>query len=151
MTSDVRLPLTDAQLNIWFYQQIDPRATGYNIGQSTSFRGELDLKRLAFAQQAVIDRFDNLRCRFVVIDDEPFQIIDEDVTAPFQTWDVRDQKDPAVAAQKIITREFEQAFDLKLDRLCRFGLIQTADDQWEWFWVMHHLVNDGWGCQVAMQ
>ncbi|MBZ1349016.1 amino acid adenylation domain-containing protein, partial [Alcaligenaceae bacterium LF4-65] len=145
------LPLTDAQLNIWFHQLIDPRATGYNIGQSISFRGHLDLKRLAFALKAVIDRFDNLRCRFVVINDEPFQIIDEDVTAPFLTWDVRDQRDPALAAQEIITGEFEQAFDLKLDRLCRFGLIQIADDQWEWFWVMHHLVNDGWGCQVAMQ
>ena len=83
------LPLTDAQLNIWYHQQIDPKATGYNIVQSIRFTGDLNLERIAFAQQAVIDRFDNLRCRFVVLNDEPFQIIDENVTAPSQSWDVR--------------------------------------------------------------
>ena len=119
MTDRIQLPLTDAQLNVWFHQQIDPKATGYNIGQSISFKGKLDLERLAFAQQAVIDRFDNLRCRFVAINDEPFQVIDERVTAPTQTWDVRQQDNPALAAQEIIDKEFAQIFDLERDRLCR--------------------------------
>jgi len=151
MSHRIRLPLTDAQLNVWFHQLLDPKATGYNIGQSIRFKGELNLDRLAFAQQAVIDRFDNLRCRFVVINEEPFQVIDEQVKAPTQAWDVRGQAEPESAAQEIISKAFDQAFDLEQDRLCRFGLIQIADDQWEWFWVMHHLVNDGWGGQVAMQ
>ena len=151
MTDHIRLPLTDAQLNVWFHQQIDPKATGYNIGQSISFKGELDLQRLAFAQQAVVDRFDNLRYRFVVMNDEPFQVIDEKVAASTQTWDVREQKNPTLTAQEIIDKEFARVFDLERDRLCRFGLIQIAADQWEWFWVMHHLVNDGWGWQVSMQ
>jgi NRPS condensation-like uncharacterized protein len=146
-----RLPLTDAQLNVWFHQLLDPKATGYNIGQSIRFKGALNLNRLAFAQQAVIDRFDNLRCRFVVINEEPFQVIDEHVKAPTQAWDVRGLAEPESATQEIINKEFEQAFALDQDRLCRFGLIQISDDQWEWFWVMHHLVSDGWGCQVAMQ
>jgi hypothetical protein len=114
MTDRIQLPLTDAQLNVWLHQQIDPKATGYNIGQSISFKGELDLERLAFAQQAVIDRFDNLRCRFVVIDDEPFQIIDEHVIARTQAWDVRQQENPTLAAQGIIEKEFEQVFDVRV-------------------------------------
>ena len=146
-----RLPLTDAQLNVWFHQLLDPKATGYNIGQSIRFKGALNLERLAFAQQAVIDRFDNLRCRFVVINEEPFQVINEQVKAPTQAWDVRGLAEPESAAQEIICKEFEQAFDLEQDHLCRFGLIQVADDQWEWFWVMHHLVNDAWGGQVIVQ
>ena len=105
MAAQVRLPLTDAQLSVWFHQQIDPKAVGYNIGQSIRFKGELDLERLAFAQQAVLDRFDNLRCRFVVINDEPFQVIDEQVIATTQTWDVQDQEDSELAAQNIITKE----------------------------------------------
>ena len=99
----------------------------------------------------MIDRFDNLRCRFVVINDEPFQVIDEHVIAATQTWNVQKQENPTLAAQEIIDNEFAQVFDLERDRLCRFGLIQIAADQWKWFWVMHHLVNDGWGGQVAMQ
>ena len=71
MPFEGKLPLTDAQLNIWFHQQLDPCAVGYNIGQSIRFEGDLDLEKLAYAQQAVINHFDNLRCRFVVIDDEP--------------------------------------------------------------------------------
>jgi hypothetical protein len=151
MTSSARLPLTDAQLSVWFHQQIDPQATGYNIGQSISFKGKLDLARLALAQQAVINRFDNLRCRFVVINDEPFQVIDEAVKTTTQLWDVRELVDPKLAAQEIITKELEKVYDLERDRLCRFGLIQIADEQWEWFWTGHHLVSDGWGGQIAMQ
>lgn len=151
MASGLRLPLTDAQLSVWFHQQIDPNAAGYNVGQSIRFQGNLNLQRLEYAQQAVIDHFANLRCRFVVINEEPFQIIDEQLKAPTQTWDVRGLTEPELATQKIISKEFEKVFDLERDPLCRFGLIQIADDQWEWFWVMHHLVNDGWGGQVAMQ
>ena len=73
----MKLPLTDAQRNVWFHQQIDLDATGYNIGQSIRFAGVLDLERLAHAQQAMVDHFDNLRCRFAVIDSEPFQFIDD--------------------------------------------------------------------------
>jgi hypothetical protein len=145
MINGNRLPLTDAQLNVWFHQQIDPKATGYNIGQSIKFKGNLDLNRLAFAQQAVIDRFDNLRCRFVVNNDEPFQVIDEQASATTQTWDIRDLRCPEITAQKIISNEAEKVFDLERDLLCRFGLIRIADDQWEWFWITHQLVSDNWG------
>jgi hypothetical protein len=99
-----RLPSTDAQLSVWFHQLLDPKATGYNIGQSIRFKGALNLDRLAFAQQAVIDRFDNLRFRFVAINEEPFQIIDEPVKAPTHAWDVRELAEPESAAQEIICK-----------------------------------------------
>ena len=145
------LPLTDAQLNIWFHQQLDPKAVGYNIGQSIRFKGQLDLDRLAYAQQAVIGRFDNFRCRFVVINSQPFQFIDQQHQALSNFWDTRTERDPKAAAKALIAEQFSQYFDLEKDQLCRFGLIQVSDDEWEWFWVMHHIVNDGWGWQVSMQ
>ena len=145
------LPLTEAQLNVWFHQQLDPKAVGYNIGQSIRFKGRLDLERLAFAQQAVIERFDNLRCRFVVINSQPFQFIEQQRQACSKAWDVRTERDPEAAAKTLIAEQFSQYFDLEKDPLCRFGLIQLADDEWEWFWVTHHIINDGWGWQVSMQ
>ena len=146
-----RLPLTDAQLNVWFHQQIDPNATGYNIGQSIRFKGNLNLKRLAIAQQAVIDRFDNLRCRIEVINNEPFQIIDDNVNATSKFWDLSGGFDAEEVSQKIITQEFDQIFDLQKDRLARFGLIQIEDNEWVWFWVLHHIVADASGGQLALQ
>ena len=83
------LLLTAAQLNIWCQQQIDPKATGYNVVHSIRFISDLNLEKLAFAQQAVIDRFDNLPCRFVTINEEPLQIIDKNVTVPTKTWDLQ--------------------------------------------------------------
>jgi hypothetical protein len=49
-----------------------------------------------------------------VIDDEPFQIIDEHVIARTQAWDVRQQENPTLAAQGIIEKEFEQVFDVRV-------------------------------------
>ena len=151
MITSARLPLTNAQLSVWLHQQINPKATGYNIGQSISFKGELDLERLAFAQQAVIDRFDNLRCRFVLIDEEPLQIIDENVKVNARFWDLSAGNDAEDVAQKLIAQEFDQVFDLEKDRLARFGLVQVNDNEWIWFWVVHHIVADGWGGQLALQ
>jgi len=145
------LPLTDAQLNVWFHQQLDRKAVGYNTGQSIRFKGPLDLGRLAFAQQAVLERFDNLRCRFVVVNSEPFQYIEQPDQACSKSWDARAEHDPEAFAQSLIAEELSRYFDLEKDQLCRFGLIQLADEEWEWFWVTHHLINDGWGWQVGMQ
>ena len=151
MITPARLRLTNAQLSVWIHQQIDPKATGYNIGQSIRFKGELNLDRLAFAQQAVIDRYDNLRCRFEVINNEPFQIIDENVKVNAKFWDLSAGIEAEVIAQKIIAQEIEHVFDLEKDRLARFGLVQVSDDEWIWFWVVHHIIADGWGGQLAMQ
>jgi len=151
MSSTSKLPLTNAQLSVWLHQQIDPKAIGYNSCQSIRFKGDLDLKRLAFAQQAVIDHFDNLRCRFEVIDNEPFQVIDENVKVNARFWDLSLGLDPEDVAQKLITQEFEQVFDLEKDRLVKFGLVQVNDNEWIWFWVVHHIVVDGLGSQLAMQ
>jgi hypothetical protein len=151
INSSSRLPLTDAQLNVWFHQQIDPSATGYNIGQSIRFKGDLNQRRLAFAQQALIDRFDNLRCRIEVVNNKPFQIIEKNVKATSKFWDLSSGLDAEAVSQTIIAQEFDQIFDLQNDRLTRFGLIQISDDEWVWFWVVHHIVADGWGGQLAMQ
>ena len=151
MSQNQLLPLTNAQRNVWFHQQIDPTASGYNIGQSIRFKGELDIERLKIAQQAIVDRFDNLRCRFVVIDNEPFQFIDQSLDIASKIWDLREEIDPAARAKDIIAAEFDQSFNLERDPLCKFGLIRLTNNEWEWFWVTHHIVVDGWGFQVAMQ
>ena len=40
------LPLTGAQRNVWFHQQLDPNEPAYNGGNHIKLEGDIDVARL---------------------------------------------------------------------------------------------------------
>ena len=62
------LPLTGAQANVWFHQQLDPGSVAYNVGQYIEIDGVIEPERMARALQIVVDGAEAYRVRFVVRD-----------------------------------------------------------------------------------
>ena len=62
------LPLTGAQANVWFHQQLDPGSVAYNVGQYIEIDGVIAPGRMARALQSVVDGAEAYRVRFVVRD-----------------------------------------------------------------------------------
>ena len=62
------LPLTGAQANVWFHQQLDPSSVAYNVGQYIEIDGVIEPERMARALQSVVDGAEAYRVRFVVRD-----------------------------------------------------------------------------------
>ena len=60
------LPLTGAQANVWYHQQLDPGSVAYNIGQYIEIDGVIEPERMARALQSVVDSMEAYRVRFVV-------------------------------------------------------------------------------------
>jgi hypothetical protein len=75
ITSESLLPLAGSQKNVWFHQQLDLGAGGYNIGYCVHLEGALDLERLMAAQAQLLEQFEALRCVFLEVDGEHFQKI----------------------------------------------------------------------------
>src|ERR1700752_5063986 len=69
------LPLSDAQLGIWFAQSIDPASPAYNLAEYLEIGGSIDRTLFETALRQVVNEAEALRVRFVDSADGPRQII----------------------------------------------------------------------------
>ena len=74
-------PLSFAQQRLWFFQQLEPSSSAYNISTELDLTGSLDVRALEQAIAQVIARHDALRTTFVTVDGEPVQVV-----RPAGTW-----------------------------------------------------------------
>ena len=88
------LPLTGAQANVWFHQQLDPSSVAYNVGQYIEIDGVIEPERMARALQSVVDGAEAYRVRFVVRDGVPFQEVLGPGPVAMEQYDLRLEADP---------------------------------------------------------
>src|SRR5882724_5774168 len=69
------LPLSDAQLGIWFAQSIDPSSPAYNLAEYLEIDGSIDPTLFETALRQVVNETEALRVRFVDGADGPRQVI----------------------------------------------------------------------------
>ena len=69
-------PLSPAQEQLWFLDQLHPGSSFYNIASTHRFRGPLDTEAYRQAVLGVIDRHESLRTRYVAAQGIPGQLID---------------------------------------------------------------------------
>jgi hypothetical protein len=67
------LPLSFAQERFWFEQNLNPDSTAYNITASCRLQTQIDSAILEKALQAIVQRHEILRTRFVEVDGVPAQ------------------------------------------------------------------------------
>ncbi|WP_114653068.1 condensation domain-containing protein [Polynucleobacter necessarius] len=68
-------PLTGAQNNVWYHQQLDLESSVYHIGSAITFSGHLEIQHLEAAWKKVIAHVDTLRSSIILQDGTPFQKI----------------------------------------------------------------------------
>ncbi len=137
-----RLPLAPAQLRLWFLSRFAAaeNAAAYHISFALRLRGALDLAALEAALNAVATRHESLRTRFVVVDEQPCQIIDSVAAIRLNLMTDADDGHINEAARR--------PFDLAEAPPHRFQLIRESDRQHLLIAVFHHLIFDGWSVAV---
>ncbi len=74
------IPLSWAQERLWFVNQLEGESGAYTIDLTMRLRGNLNVKALEKAFQAIIQRHEPLRTQFKLKDNKPIQAIDPNVT-----------------------------------------------------------------------
>ena len=142
------LRLSSAQKKLWFIEQIRPLSAAYNVSGAMRLEGDLDIKALQNAFEIIINRHDSLRTRFIEIEGEPFQII-EDIR--HLNLEIEDRRHAKNNLDSEIKAEACRGFDLNAGKLIRVRLWRTGKNEYVLLLVMHHIITDGWSLGVLVK
>jgi len=96
------LPLSAAQLGLWFAQKIDPVNPIYNIGQLTEIHGPVDPTLFNAAVEQALIEIEAFRVRFIEEVDGPRQVIDPAPESAISLLDVSAELDAQAAVEACV-------------------------------------------------
>ncbi len=138
-------PLSAMQEQIWFVQQLAPKSTVYHCPAAFRINGSLDTPRLAAALNRLSARHPLLRTQFKTLHGRPMQKVCRTATLALQVHDLRaaSQPDQDPLQTPILQDILQRPFDLEQAAACAF-LFHTADSQFLFLLLLHHVITDGW-------
>jgi hypothetical protein len=146
-------PLSFAQRRLWFWDQLQPAQTLYNVPIFLRLRGELNVEALRRTLNTIIQRHEILRTRFVMQDAEPMQAIDPQPRREMDWLDLsslpEQEREPEL--QRISLTETQTGFDLANGPVVRVRLVRLQQQHHLLFLTMHHIVSDGWSLAVMVR
>ncbi len=145
-----KAPLSFAQSRLWFLDQLIPENPFYNIPMTLGLKGLIDIYALSKALMEIIRRHESLRTRFVVIDEEPVQVIEDEVSLLTSLMDLRylSEVDKKNETKRIAVEESILSFDLGRDLMLRSKLLIIDEENFTLLLSMHHIASDGWSLGI---
>jgi amino acid adenylation domain-containing protein len=143
-------PLSFAQERLWFFDQLEPGSSVYNMRLALRLVGHLNVAALEQSISEIIRRHEVLRTIFPVVDDRPVQKINPDAAFTLQQVDIstmpEEQRETEV--RRLVSEEASRPFDLARGPLLRAVLIRLKLDEHVLLLTMHHIVSDGWSIAI---
>ena len=146
-------PLSFAQQRLWLLDQLEPDSFAYNVSRVVRAKGPLNYEAFKKSLDTLTARHETLRTTFDAVDGMPYQVIAETGFIPMRIVDLSDL--PPVAreqeAEKLITRESQQPFDLGQGPLTRVTLIRFEKEHHILILNNHHIISDGWSAGILFE
>ena len=139
------IPLSWAQERLWFVNQLEGESGAYTIDLTMRLCGNLNIKALEKAFQAIIQRHEPLRTQFKLKDNQPIQAIASNVNFTLPVV----QSQPLQVEQLLIEAASEP-FDLANGSVLRVKLWQVKTDEYVLLLAIHHIAADGWSVGVLI-
>ena len=129
---------------------MEPDSAVYNIPDTHSFNGPLDLEALERSLSEIVRRHEILRTTFHSVEGEPVQVIAEAQPQQLEVIDLSalPEEEREAQAERMANEETQQPFDLTRGPLFRFRLVRLAAEQHILLLTMHHIISDGWSLGV---
>jgi tyrocidine synthetase III len=162
-------PLSSAQKRLYVLYQMDEQGVSYNMPIAIELNGTIDRDRLSDTYRKLIRRHDSLRTSFITVNEEPVQLIAENL--PFEVWYYRktpngqwslvldedlelpqttstahsllSSDQPHSVPPSVIIERFIRPFDLSFSPLLRAGLMKIEAEKYILLVDMHHIISDG--------
>jgi natural product biosynthesis luciferase-like monooxygenase protein len=150
---NVPLPLSFAQLRLWFLDQFEPGSAAYNVPTAMRLNGPLDVAALEKAISEILRRHEVLRTSFTVVDDEPAQVISPAAPArvPFSDLSALAPEEREAEVRRRTDAEAQRPFNLGEVPLLRVEVLRLAADEHVVLLTMHHIASDGWSMNILLR
>lgn len=147
------LPLSFAQQRLWFVDQLDPNNPLYNVPLALRLTGTLNESALRTSLEEIVRRHEVLRTTFIVVNDEPVQVIADTVNLAMPVIDLgaTPANDREAEAQRLVNEEARRPFNLAQGPLVRAQLLRLSAEEHVLMLNLHHIVSDGWSTEILTQ
>ncbi|MCE3294293.1 MAG: hypothetical protein K0R65_7 [Crocinitomicaceae bacterium] len=125
-----KYPVSSAQQRLYILQQLAPQTIAYNLPVFVKIKGDFDPQRFELALNEVIARHESLRTSFTEIDNQIYQIVDDNLAISLENLG----NDPD---------SFCRPFDLNKTQLLRAGWKPLSEKEFLLAFDMHHIISDG--------
>lgn len=147
---DENLPLSFAQERMWFFDQLTPGSSDYNVPLAIRLLGPLDVPVLERSLSEIIRRHEVLRTTFTTVEGRPVQVIAPAIPVPIPIVDLRRlpevERDAEVG--RLALAEADRPFDLARGPLLRVTIVRLGDAEHVLLLTTHHIAFDGWSLGV---
>lgn len=142
-----RVPLSFSQEGLWLLEKLGLGGATYNECLAVRLTGVLRIEALQRSLGEVVRRHEALRTRFVVIADQPCQVVQPAPDAiellPVDLSLLPPQERECKVSEHL-QAQAAQRFDLESGPLYRASLVRVSEREHILCWVVHHMLWDGW-------
>jgi phthiocerol/phenolphthiocerol synthesis type-I polyketide synthase E len=138
-------PLSPAQKRIYILDQLYDIGTSYNIPFALQIEGDMDLLKVENAFKLLIERHESLRTKFMMVDEEPVQIVCDEVEFKLEYLQIKTEN---VAE---IMEKFIRPFDISSVPLFRACLIKMGPGKHILLFDIHHIIADAYSISIMVE
>ncbi|HEU5379577.1 MAG TPA: amino acid adenylation domain-containing protein [Ktedonobacteraceae bacterium] len=150
---DQEIPLSFAQLRLWFLDRLQPGNPFYNLHATLLLQGQCHVQALARSLNEIVRRHEILRTTFVSHEGRPRQKIAAAGFTMLPIIDLRERialEDKHSVMWQAIAEE-RHPFDLAQGPLFRSTLLRLGEEEHVLLLSLHHIIADGWSVNVFVE
>jgi amino acid adenylation domain-containing protein len=142
--------VSSAQRRLLILSKFEGGSEAYNLPYRTNFSGDYNIEFLRKSIDALIERHEILRTIFVEDEGEMYQKVlsSEELNFKMNVLDYRNLEDKEERFNKFYEEDSYAPFDLYKGPLIRATIAQFEDDQFIFYFNMHHVISDGWSFKI---
>jgi amino acid adenylation domain-containing protein len=147
------LPLSFAQQRLWFFDQLMPDSSFYNMPSAIRLSGQLNIAAFEQAFTMIIARHEVLRTVFAGTHGRPVQRIIPFAAVSLSIIDLEGLPEPVRERElpRLIGEEASYPFKLSQSLPIRVKLLRFGDENFLALLTMHHIAGDGWSIAILIQ
>ncbi|EON92734.1 long-chain-fatty-acid--CoA ligase [Marinobacter lipolyticus SM19] len=141
------------QQQVWYlYEKISPDAFAFNLPAVFRFEGDLDISALEKALRTILRRHEILRANFVNIDGQIQILVDDARSISLAPQPMSDYGTSDIGPlETALLADVATGFDIESEPLFKVRLIRADDNDHILFFLIHHLVFDGWSFDLLLK
>ncbi|WP_193014010.1 non-ribosomal peptide synthetase [Staphylococcus equorum] len=137
--------VSSQQKRLYVLNEMTEGQTAYNMPGILEIKGDVDIERVRYAFQSLINHHEILRTHFEVFEGEPVQIIKDSVSINI------DYEEKMDINYDNLLSEFVSPFDLAQAPLLRVKVVKYDEQKYLLLFDMHHIISDGLSINIIIK